>query len=39
MLNNYVWNIYLESGGRNLVTFFENNLTFIFTKEYPEKIR
>lgn len=39
MLNNYVWNIYLESGGRNLVTFFENNLTFIFTKEYPEKIK
>lgn len=39
MLNNYVWNIYLESGGRNLVDFFEKNFTACLSKDYSSKIK
>lgn len=38
MFNNYVWNTYLNAGGKDVVELFERNLTKAYTKEYAEKI-
>ena len=38
MFNEYVWNLYLESGGKDIVSQFENNLTGEHTEEYANFI-
>lgn len=38
MLNRYVWNLYLESGGKKVVEMFRRNLSEELTTEYAEKI-
>ena len=38
MLNRYVWNLYLESGGKKVVEMFRRNLYRELTTEYAEKI-
>ena len=38
MINQYVWKLYLESGGNEVVKAFEQNLAHRFTKKYSEFI-
>lgn len=38
MFNDYVWRLYLKSGGNKVVQLFEDNLTKNFTDEYIEKV-
>ena len=38
MFNDYVWSLYLDSGGREVVNFFEENLSNDFSKGYADKI-
>lgn len=38
MFNDYVWKTYLNGMGKEVVDFFEKNLSNIFTKEYADKI-
>ena len=38
MLNRYVWNLYLESGGKRVVQMFRRNFSEELTVEYAEKI-
>ena len=38
MLNRYVWNLYLESGGKRVVQMFRRNFSEELTTEYAEKI-
>ena len=38
MFNDYVWKMYLNGTGKEVVDFFEKNLSNIFTKEYADKI-
>ena len=38
MLNRYVWNLYLESGGKKVVQMFRRNFSEELTTEYAEKI-
>ena len=39
MFNDYVWQIYLKAGGESVVTFFQQNLTGDFSKDYIDTIR
>lgn len=39
MLNEYVWKLYLQSGGEETVDFFQKNLTVNMGKEYAERIK
>ena len=39
MLNEYVWNLYLDAGGREMVAFFEKNLCGNITPEYIERMK
>lgn len=38
MVNKYVWDLYLQSGGYKTVTFFEDNLSRMMSASYPEEI-
>ena len=38
MLNKYVWNLYLKSGGNSVVEMFRRNLSEELTTEYADKI-
>jgi len=38
-INQYVWDLYLRSGGSDTVEFFEKELSPDITEEYAEKIR
>lgn len=38
MFNNYMWQIYLKSGGKNIVEMFEKNLANNFSQEYIDTI-
>lgn len=38
-MNEYVWNLYLKSGGAEVVSFFEKSLTPTLTLEYGERIK
>ena len=38
MLNKYVWDLYLQSGGNKTVTFFEKNLNASLSESYPDEI-
>ena len=38
-MNEYVWNLYLKSGGQAVVDMFRRNLTEEFTKEYVEAVK
>lgn len=38
MFNEYVWQIYLNAGGKEIVSFFEKNLVDEYTKEYANRI-
>lgn len=38
MLNKYIWNTYLNAGGSEIVSFFEDNLKNGLSKKYAEKI-
>ena len=37
MFNDYMWQIYLNSGGKNIVSLFEKNLTEHLSKKYIAK--
>lgn len=39
MLNKYIWEIYLSSGGKDIVELFESNLTTQCSVEYIERIK
>ena len=39
MFNQYIWELYLKSGGRDVVEKFEYNLTHSFTQDYADFIR
>ena len=38
MFNQYIWNNYLEAGGKKVAQMFEKNLTEEFTEEYIDQI-
>ena len=38
MFNKYVWELYLKSGGQELVDFFRNNLLGDFSEEYIQRM-
>ena len=38
MLNSYIWHLYLESGGNNVVEMFRRNIGEELTEEYAEEI-
>ena len=38
MFNKYMWNLYLQSGGNNVVDMFRRNLADHLTEEYAEKV-
>lgn len=38
MFNRYIWNLYLESGGNNVVEMFRRNIEEELTEEYVEEI-
>lgn len=38
MLNKYVWNLYLESGGKDIVEMFRRNMEDKLTVEYADEI-
>lgn len=38
MLNKYVWNLYLESGGKDIVEMFRRNMEDKLTAEYADEI-
>ena len=38
-MNEYVWNLYLKSGGQSVVDMFRRNLMEEFTKEYVDAVR
>ena len=38
MLNRYIWELYLNSGGTRVVELFRKNLEDELTEEYAEKI-
>lgn len=38
MLNKYVWNLYLESGGKDIVEMFRRNMEDKLTVEYADKL-
>ena len=37
-MNKYVWELYLKSGGKELVAFFEDNIKNEMTQDYAQKI-
>ena len=37
VMNKYVWELYLKSGGQEVVEFFEDNLVNGFKDEYVDK--
>lgn len=39
MFNQYIWELYLKSGGQDVVEKFEYNLTHSFTEDYADFIR
>ena len=38
MFNNYVWNLYLQSGGKKRVAFFKDNLSKQLSSSYADEI-
>ena len=38
MLNKYIWNLYLKSGGNKVVEMFRRNLSEKLTLEYAEEV-
>ncbi len=38
MVNRYMWNLYLQSGGNRVVEVFRRNLAEQLTEEYAEEI-
>ena len=38
MLNNYMWQLYMRSGGENTVKIFEDNFTKGMKREYTDMI-
>ena len=38
-MNKYVWELYLKSGGKEIVDFFKTNLSEKITKEYSSVVR
>lgn len=39
MINEFVWNLYLKSGGQDVVDMFRHNLTEDFTTEYVDAVK
>lgn len=38
MFNEYIWNTYLKADGKNVVDFFERNLSDLFSEDYAHTI-